>query len=216
MVSIHGYISGTSDISGRKCHRRRVASRSPPKMSIPRTGRPDASVKCATNCDALASLGEHLCMAIFPDVSQGLFSVANPDTSVVARSNRKLMVGCGWHGYGGKDAASQPVEACGCADPDVAFFVDQQFYGNTCAKSLVDGERFCISGAERLVHLVLPNSLKAVDGLAGRSPEGAIGSKCKVSEPGLWFAHSLCAGYRLGWVRIACYSAQPAGVGKPD
>src|SRR5579859_1906475 len=109
VVSIHGYISGTSNISRRRCHRRRITSRSPPKTSV--TGRPDASVKCATNRDGLASLGEHLHMAIFADVSQGLLSVPKPNTSVVARSDRNLMVGCCWHCYCGKGVASQPIEA---------------------------------------------------------------------------------------------------------
>ena len=34
MVSIHGYISGTSDISRRRCHRRRVSSSSLPKTNV--------------------------------------------------------------------------------------------------------------------------------------------------------------------------------------
>jgi hypothetical protein len=50
-------------------------------------------------------------MAIFVDVSQGLFPVPSPDISVVTRSDRKLMVGCLWHGYRGKDVAPQLVEA---------------------------------------------------------------------------------------------------------
>src|SRR5215510_2067983 len=111
MVSIHRYVSGTSNISRRKCHRRRIASHSPPKVSIPQTGRPDASIKCPTNRDALASLGEHLYTAIFVDMSQGLLSGSNPYTSVVARSDRNLMPRRRWHCYRGKDVASQLVEA---------------------------------------------------------------------------------------------------------
>src|SRR5271170_1935346 len=111
MVSIHCYICGTSDISRRKFHRRRVASRSSPKTSVPQTGRPDASVKCTTNHEALASPGKYLRMAIFADVSQGLLSVPSPNTSIVACSDRKLMVRCLWHCYRGKDVASQLVEA---------------------------------------------------------------------------------------------------------
>jgi hypothetical protein len=50
-------------------------------------------------------------MAIFADVSQGLLPVPSPNTSIVARGDRKLMVGCLWHCYRGKDVASQLVEA---------------------------------------------------------------------------------------------------------
>src|ERR1700722_16809471 len=97
MVSIHGYISGTSDISRRRCHRPRVSSSSLPKANVTRTGRPDGSVQGPTDRDALISPGENLRMAFFADVSQGLLPVPSPNTSVVARGDRKLMVGCLWH-----------------------------------------------------------------------------------------------------------------------
>jgi hypothetical protein len=50
-------------------------------------------------------------MAIFADVSQGLLPVPDPNTSVVARSDRKLVIGCLWHCHVGKDVAPQLIEA---------------------------------------------------------------------------------------------------------